>query len=364
MSPRRLVLALLSVLAIVVAGAAAVDAAAAKPDFSLGVNPTSQSVQQGQQAVYTVTATGTGGFAGTVSFSASGLPSGATSSFSPSSVTLSSSATSASSTLTVTTTKSTPVGSYTITVNGTSGKTKHSITMSLTVNYALSSSFSISASPASVTVPSGSTAVYTVTITRTNFTGAVTLKVYGGLPGGSTPTFTPNPATGNSSTLQIATTAGTTPDGTYTLYLVGSGTIGSSTQYAYAQTQLVVDTQTGKPFTISGNLSGKLAPGVPPQPLDLTLSNPNKQALRVTNLTVTVSKTSAGTACDRGNFAVTQYSGPYPITLAKGQTASLSDLGIPSSAWPKVQMLDLPKNQDACKNVTITLAFSGAGQGD
>jgi hypothetical protein len=356
------VLALLGVLTLGLAGGAVVYAAAGKPDFTLGVNPVSQSVQQGQQAVYSVTVTATGGFTGAVALSATGKPSGSTVGFSPSTVTLSSSASSGTSTLTVTTASSTPVGTYQITITGVSGKLSHSTTVSLTVNYALSQSFSLSVTPASVTVPAGSTAVYTLTITRTNFTGPVTLGVAGGLPAGAAASFSPNPTTGGSTTLQISTSATATPDGTSTIYVVGSAAIGSSTRYAYAQAQLVVSASR-KPFAITGDLPARLAPGVAPVPLDLVLQNPNNQSLAITNLTVTVAGTSAGAACDSSNFTVVQFTGPYPVTVAAGQTASLSQLGVPSAYWPRVGMLDLPRNQDACKGVSITLSYSGAGQG-
>jgi uncharacterized membrane protein len=169
---KRLALVLSGVVAAGLVGVAAVYAAAAKPDFTLGVSPTSQSVQQGQSAVYAVTATATNGFTGAVSLTASGQPSGATTGFSPSAITLSSSASTGTSTVTVATASTTPVGSYSITITGTSGKLKKTITVSLTVNYALSQSFALAVTPASVTVPAGSTAVYTVAITRTNYTGA------------------------------------------------------------------------------------------------------------------------------------------------------------------------------------------------
>ena len=358
---RNLVLALLGVLTLGLTGGAAVHAAA-KPDFTLGVNPVGQSVQQGQPAVYSVTVAATGGFTGGVSLAASGRPTGAATAFSPATVTLSSSATSGTSTLTVSTASSTPAGSYPITITGASGKLSHSITVNLTVNYALSPSFALSVAPASVTVPAGSTAVFTVTITRTNLTGAVALSLYGGLPGGAAATFNPSPTTGNSTTLQVTTSESATPEGTSTLNVVGSATIGSTTRYAYAQTQLVV-AQSKKPFTISGDLPGNLAPGAAAQPLNLTLQNPNNQDLAITNLTVTVARTSAGAACDPSNFTVVQFTGAYPVTLAARQTASLAQLGVPPAAWPKVGMLDLPRNQDACKGVTLTLGYSGAGQG-
>jgi hypothetical protein len=139
------------------------------------------------------------------------------------------------------------------------------------------------------------------------------------------------------------------------LVLVGA----ASAVYAQPGTS----TPKSKTFTISGSLSGQLAPGAPDRPLNLVLSNPNNQSLALTNVTVTVHHTSAGASCDAANFAVTQYRGPYPVTITANRTASLSQLGLPSSAWPQIRMLDLPKNQDTCKNVTLALAYSGTGQG-
>jgi trimeric autotransporter adhesin len=89
----------------------------------------------------------------------------------------------------------------------------------------VSPDFSLSISPASVTVSIlGSTATYTVTITRTGgFTGAVSLFVTG-LPSGATATFSPNPASGGSSTLSVKVK--NKPRGTFPLTVTGtSGTL-------------------------------------------------------------------------------------------------------------------------------------------
>jgi uncharacterized membrane protein len=350
-----------------VAGAA-YAAQPAKPGITLGIAPASQSVTRGQPAVYTVSVTSTGGFAGTVALGASGLPGAASATFSPASVRLTANAT-ASSTMTVTTKSSTPVGPATIAVSGTSGTVTGRVTASLTVNYPLSSTLSLTVTPGSVTLAPGSTAVYTVQLTRTNFPGPVTLAVNGGPPPGATATVTPNPTTGNSSTLQISTTA-TATDGTYTLYLVGSGqNLSGQTQYAYASVQFVLST-TGSRFTIGGNLSGLLAPGIT-TPLDLVLSNPNRKPLSVTNLTVTVQSVTRTTtaiahnlACTPADYAVAQYSGPYPLAVPANGSASLSGLGIASSARPQVGMRNTSVNQDGCKGATLTLAYNGSGQGN
>lgn len=362
-APRRVIRFVIAGLCLVLAVAGLAYAAQpAKPGLTLGIAPASQSVTRGQPATYTVSVTSTGGFTGAVSFSAGGLPSGASATFSPPSVTLTSSGT-AQTTLTVNTATTTPTGSFTFTVQGASGKVSGTVSAALTVNAPVSSSIALSATPASVTLAPGSTAVYTLQLTRTNFPGPVTLGVVGGLPAGATATYTPNPATGTSSTLQITTPA-TANDGTYTLYLVASGaTPAGSTQYAYASVQLVLLTS-GKPFTISGNLSGQLAPGLS-RPLDLTLTNPNKKPISVTNLTValsTVTRTAYATShnqpCGPADYKITQYAGTYPLTVAGGASTAL-----PPGSAPQVTMLDTATNQDGCKGATLTFTYSGAGQG-
>jgi hypothetical protein len=82
--------------------------------------------------------------------------------------------------------------------------------------------FTLSISPASVTVPLfGTSATYTVTVNRTGgFSSAVTLSV-AGLPSGATATFSPNPVTGSTSTLSVRVRI--TPRGTFTLTVIGTG---------------------------------------------------------------------------------------------------------------------------------------------
>jgi hypothetical protein len=72
------------------------------------------------------------GFGGTVDLSVSGLPSGATGAFNPTSI----SGGTGSSTLDITTTGSTPAGSYSLTVMGASGGRSHSVTVGLVVDAA------------------------------------------------------------------------------------------------------------------------------------------------------------------------------------------------------------------------------------
>ncbi|MCL5097332.1 MAG: hypothetical protein M1608_07360 [Candidatus Omnitrophica bacterium] len=57
------------------------------PDFTVSVTPGSRTVAPGGTAEYNVTITALNGFSGTVALGASGLPSGATASFSPTTIT-------------------------------------------------------------------------------------------------------------------------------------------------------------------------------------------------------------------------------------------------------------------------------------
>jgi uncharacterized membrane protein len=101
---------------------------AAPPDFSIALGPASVTVTAGGNATYTVSVGRTGGFSGSVSLTAGGLPSGATATFSPSSV-----AAPGSSTLTVRTTGATTKGTFTVRVTGTSGTLSHATTATLVV---------------------------------------------------------------------------------------------------------------------------------------------------------------------------------------------------------------------------------------
>jgi hypothetical protein len=100
----------------------------APPDFALTASPSSASVIAGGSVTYTVSTASRGGFTGNVTLALSGLPSGATGTFTPNPV-----GTPASSTLRVQTTGSTTRGTFTLRVTGTSGALSHQVTVSLIV---------------------------------------------------------------------------------------------------------------------------------------------------------------------------------------------------------------------------------------
>ncbi|MGO9640153.1 MAG: beta strand repeat-containing protein [Candidatus Acidiferrales bacterium] len=207
-------------------------------DFSISASPSSQTVIQGNGTSYTASVGGSNGFSGAVALSVSGLPTGATGTFNPASV-----SGSGPSTLSVTTAISTPTGTYTLTITGTSGSLVHSVTATLVVNAA--QDFTVTASPSSQSVVQGNGTSYTATVGALNgFSGAVTFGV-SGLPTGATWTFNPTSVTGSGSSTLSVTTAISTPTGTYTLTIMG--TSGSLVHNATAT--LVVTS--GPDFTVS-----------------------------------------------------------------------------------------------------------------
>jgi len=191
------------------------------PDFTISISPSSRTVNAGSATTYTVTVTALNGFSNTVSFSVSGLPTGASGSFNPASV-----LGSGNSTLNVSTASNTAGGSNPLTVCGTAGTLTHCVPATLVVNV-LTPDFTISASPATQTVTAGNGTSYTVTVGALNgFTGNVALS-NGSLPSGVAASFAPaSVTTSGTSTLSISTTT-TAATGTFTITITGTASTGS-----------------------------------------------------------------------------------------------------------------------------------------
>ena len=176
----------------------------------------------GSGTSYTVTVTPVNGFTGVVNFGVSGLPSGVTGSFSPSSVTGS-----GSTTLTVKVPTGTASGSSTLSVTATSGSLSHGGSATLSVQPA--PNYSVSVSPSSQTVTAGNSTSFTVTVTPVNgFTGVVNFGV-SGLPSGVTGSFSPTSVTkSGATTLTIKTTTSATVGGTTVAVTGTSGSLSHS----------------------------------------------------------------------------------------------------------------------------------------
>jgi regulation of enolase protein 1 (concanavalin A-like superfamily) len=99
------------------------------PTFTLSAAPNSLTIVQRASGTSTITITPQNGFSSSVSLSASGLPSGVTASFNPSSAT-------SASTLTLTASATATTGTSTATITGTSGSLVKTTSITLTVRLA------------------------------------------------------------------------------------------------------------------------------------------------------------------------------------------------------------------------------------
>lgn len=221
---------------------------------------------------------------------------------------------------------------------------------------AVTPSLSLTPVPASLLVRPGDAASIGLTLQRTGVSGAVTLSV-SGLPSRTTATFSPDRLTGGTlaSTL-VLQTSDRSPEGRSTLTVqASSGSVSTTT------TVVLVVERPGVPFTLDGPTGGAtgLAPGVS-VPLNLRIGNPNSTDLTVGSLSVWVlSTTSPG--CLPANYRVTQLTGR--VVVPAGARRTLRQLGVATAALPRLEMLNLPTNQDACKGATVRLSYSAAGQG-
>jgi len=98
-------------------------------DFSMSVSPSSGAVTAGSSTPSTISTAVTGGNTQQVSLSITGLPTGATASFNPSSI-----STGSSSVLTLAASSSTPVGTYPLLVRASGSAAVHTVPYTLTVN--------------------------------------------------------------------------------------------------------------------------------------------------------------------------------------------------------------------------------------
>jgi len=183
--------------------------------FTLAPSATSLSVTQGSSGTDTITVTDLAGFTGSISFTASGMPSGVTATFSPASSTT-------SSVLTLTANTAATTGAFTVTITGTSGST--TATTPITLSVVSAGSFTLKPSATALSIAQGASGTDTITVTDVSpFTGSVAFAA-SGMPTGVTAAFTPTSST-TSSVLTLAV-GSSTAAGTYTITVTGtSGTL-------------------------------------------------------------------------------------------------------------------------------------------
>jgi hypothetical protein len=189
--------------------------------FDLSASAGSLTIPQGSQGASTIQVNGVNGFNGTVSLSLSAVPSGVTASLNPVSTT-------GTSTLTFTVSSTAPTGTFNPTVTGICGNLSGAITVPVTIS--AGPSFTLSASPTSLSVARGAKGTVTVSFNPVRgFAGSVKLSP-SGLPSRITASFSPNPTTSTSTlTLTVGSRALT---GTFTIAVRGiSGTLLKQTTF-------------------------------------------------------------------------------------------------------------------------------------
>jgi len=311
-------------------------AGAQTPDFSLSASPNSFTVGANQSVTSTITVTPSGGFTGSVAFSVSGLPSGMTASFSPTS-----SATSTTLTLTSTNTPSLA----TVTVTGTSGSLTHTTTIS--VSPAAVSDFSVSANPTSLTVQQGSSGTVRVSTTpQTGFTGMATFGV-SGLPSGVTATFNPTSVTpGNSTTLTLAASSTATVTSSPATVTI-TGTAGSA--IARATVALTVTPAATPSFTLSAS------------PSSMTVAAGSSG---VSTISVIPSGGFTGTVAFSANPPSGVTATFSPTSSATGTSLTLAvAAGTPATANP-VPITVTGTSGGITKTTTVSLQITGATTGN
>ncbi len=199
--------------------------------FGVSASPSERGLPPGGAVSFEVTVAINEGFPGTVNLSVTGLPSGTSATFSPSSVTGG-----GTSTLTVQTSTSTPKDTYELTVTGQSGS--ESVNSQILLEVA-DPDFAVEVIDDYRKIAPGASATYTVLVDGIGgFDNLVQLQV-SGLPSGVSASFNPSSSVvpEHSAALTL-TSAASTPDGTYSLTVKGrSGSV-------VRQTSVVLEVRT------------------------------------------------------------------------------------------------------------------------
>jgi hypothetical protein len=302
----------------------------AGPNFSLSASPASVTVNSGASGTASIAIARTGGFTGSVDLSASGLPSGVTAAFSPDPTTGN------TSTLTLTASGTAAPGTVTVTINGSASLGTRSTSLSLTVNPG--ANFSLSAGAGGLTLNQGAPATRAITISRSGFTGSVDLSA-SGLPSGVAAAFSPDPTTGNSSTLTLTASA-TAATGTANVTISGASTIGTRT------TTLAV-TINGPNFTLSAS----------PPTLAVNRGASATRAITITRTSFTGAVDLSASGLPAG---VTASFSPDPTT---GNTSTLTVTASSTATLGTANVTVTGTSGALTRTTTLSLTVNGGGSG-
>ncbi len=358
---RRVAVALIAGLAALGGGAVAMQrlqqAERGRGAFRISVVPRQQVAAPGERISYSVTIRRSRGFHGRVRLRVRGLPprtraiwlrnDGRRSSLVP--------ARQDGAVLILRTSTSTPTGRRRMTVRASGGGRTRRQRFAVRLAPRASRLFSLAPTPRRRVVAPGQTATYRIRVARSpDFRRRVRLRV-AALPAGTRAVRVRAGKRSSRRRLRIRVAKDAKP-ASARLVVTGRSRVGG--RWIRRYTVVVLEVRRPVPFRIGGDLGARLYPGAS-VPLDLTLTNPHAFAIRITQLTVSVEAGTTRAGCGGSeNFTVSEYAGPYPMRLAPGRT-TLGELVPDRALWPRVAMLDLPHNQDACKGTGLTLRYEG-----
>jgi trimeric autotransporter adhesin len=167
------------------------------PSFTLRLDESSLTIDQGAAGVVAVAVECDSGFAGAVTLALEAPPAGVTGTFAPDALIRS-----GSSTLTLEVGLTAQAGTYSMAVLGTSGNAAAQAELTLTV-VRVPTDFAVSLAPASLSVEQSLAATVDVTIVRSSSFPDVVLLTLEDRPAGVTGSFLPNPVTGSASSLSL-----------------------------------------------------------------------------------------------------------------------------------------------------------------
>ena len=307
------------------------------PDYSLSASPASLTINRGASGSSTITVTRLNGFTSSVAFSVSGLPSGVTAAFNPTSTT------GTSTILTLTAAATAATGPATITITGTGGSLTRTATISLTVNLPPQPDFALSATPANLTINRGASGTSAITITRSGgFTSNVALTA-GNLPAGVTATFNPASTTGTSSTLMLAAST-TATTGTASVIITGTG--GSLTRTTTLM--LTVNAPPTADFTLSAS------------PASLTV---NQGANGTSTITIARTGGFAGSVAFTASSLPNGVTASFNPTSTSGTSSVVTFTASNTAAVGSTAVTITGTSGSMTRTTSIGLTVSGGGNG-
>jgi len=285
------------------------------PDFSLSASPASLGIPLNANGSSTITVTPSGGFSSQVTLSVSGLPTGVTASFGAN-------PTATGTVVTFVTQGNAATGPATVTITGASGSLTHTTTIALTIGTVNNPNFTLSASPASLSIAQGASGSSTIAVTPSGgFTGTVALSA-SGLPTGVTTTFSPTSTTGTSTLAVAASSSAATGPATVTI----TGVSGSLTHTSTIALTVNPANQGGGSVTITPVINAdspyyveedlKLTNTAPVTALSITIT-----AARTTGISINGEYNTVGGSITQGASS-TSSTITYTFTLNSGQTLS------------------------------------------